>query len=104
MCECYRNVAQAHGFSIDTHKGRRVNIYADDGFDLIIALDKQNYRDLLTLSFESAKVKKLGDFGLNVAYILDSYTYKDVQSFEKIYEMIALCVCNLLAIYYPVLK
>ncbi|MCH5313786.1 MAG: low molecular weight phosphotyrosine protein phosphatase [Helicobacter sp.] len=103
-CAGSRNVAKAHGFSIDNLRGRRVSVYADDSFDLIIALDRQNYADLLALGFEKTKVKKLGDFGLNGADIPDPYTYKDAQSFEKIYQMLELCVSNLLSIHYPMIK
>ena len=38
-CEGSRAVARQHGFSIDDLRGRRLSVYADDRFDLIIALD-----------------------------------------------------------------
>ncbi len=103
-CAGSRNVAKAHGFSIDTLKGRRISVYADDSFDIIVALDKHNYADLLKLGFERTKVKKLGDFGLNGEDIPDPYTYRDSESFERIYQMIELCVLNLLSIHYPMIE
>ena len=58
-CAGSRYIAKEHGFSIDDLRGRRVSAYADEKFDLIIALDRSNYADLLTLGFEKNKVKKL---------------------------------------------
>ncbi|MCX2716688.1 low molecular weight phosphotyrosine protein phosphatase [Helicobacter sp. MIT 21-1697] len=103
-CAGSRYIAKKHGFSIDDLRGRRVSVYADDTFDLIIALDKSNYADLLALGFDKAKVKKLGEFGLKGADIPDPYTYKDMEGFERIYQMIYLCVHNLLSIHYPVIE
>ena len=103
-CAGSRNIAKIHGLNIDDLRGRRVSIYSDDNFDLIIALDKQNYADLLTLGFEKQKVKKLGDFGLKGADIPDPYAYKDMEGFERIYQMIYLCVSNLLSIHYPMIE
>ena len=103
-CVGSRNVAKAHGFSIDELKGRRVSVYADDSFDLLIALDGHNYADLLALGFDKSKVKKLGDFGLKGADIPDPYKYRDTESFEKIYQMLEFCVLNLLSIYYPMVE
>lgn len=57
-CEGSRLVAKKHGFSIDDLRGRRLSVYADDCFDLIIALDSQNYRDILALGFDQSKVRK----------------------------------------------
>ena len=99
-----RQVAKRHNFSIDDLRGRRVSVYADDAFDLIIALDSSNYKDLLQLGFDKDKVKKLGDFGLNGADVPDPYGYKDMEGFEKVYQMIAFCVRNLLCMHYPVIE
>lgn len=103
-CEGSRQVAQKHGFNIDDLRGRRVSVYSDDSFDLIIALDSSNYKNLLQLGFEQSRVKKLGDFGLKGADVPDPYGYKDIQGFEKVYQMIAFCVRNLLCMHYPVIE
>lgn len=103
-CEGSRNIAKKHGINIDNLKGRRINVYADCGFELIIALDRHNYADLLSLGFEKKKLKKLGEFGLKGADIPDPYKYKDEEGFEQIYQMIHLCVHNLLSIHYPVIE
>lgn len=103
-CAGSREVAKKHNFSIDNLRGRRVSVYADDVFDLIIALDSSNYKDLLQLGFDKSKVKKLGDFGLKGADVPDPYSYKDLEGFEKVYQMIAFCVKNLLCMHYPVIE
>lgn len=96
-CEGSRLVAKKHGFNIDDLRGRRLSVYADDCFDLIIALDSQNYRDILALGFDQLKVHKLGDYGLGGADVPDPYTYKDMEGFEAVYAMIAKGVGNILA-------
>lgn len=96
-CEGSRAVARQHGFSIDDLRGRRLSVYADDRFDLIIALDSKNYRDILALGFAKQKVRKLGDYGLNGADVPDPYTYRDMEGFEAVYAMIERGVKNLLA-------
>ena len=78
-CAGSRQVAKRHNFSIDDLRGRRVSVYADEAFDLIIALDSSNYKDLLQLGFEKSKVKKLGDFGLKGADVPDPYAYRDAE-------------------------
>ncbi|CAM3404223.1 low molecular weight protein-tyrosine-phosphatase [Helicobacter labetoulli] len=103
-CAGSRQVAKRHNFSIDDLRGRRVSVYADEAFDLIIALDSSNYKDLLQLGFEKSKVKKLGDFGLKGADVPDPYAYRDAEGFEKVYQMIAFCVKNLLCMHYPVVE
>lgn len=95
-CEGSRMVAKKHGFSIDDLRGRRLSVYADDSFDLIIALDSKNYRDILSLGFDKNKVRKLGDYGLDGADVPDPYTYRDMEGFEAVYAMIERGVRTLL--------
>lgn len=96
-CQGSRHIAKAHGFSIDDLRGRRISVYADDRFDLIIALDSQNYRDILALGFDKAKVRKLGEYGLEGADVPDPYTYRDMEGFEAVYAMIERGVRHLLS-------
>ncbi|HIV49448.1 low molecular weight protein-tyrosine-phosphatase [uncultured Helicobacter sp.] len=96
-CEGSRMVAKKHGFSIDDLRGRRLSVYADDSFDLIIALDSKNYRDILSLGFDKNKVRKLGDYGLDGADVPDPYTYRDMEGFEAVYAMIERGVRHLLS-------
>lgn len=93
-------LAKQHGFDIDHLRARQVSIYRDEAFDLIIALDQNNYYDLLNLGFSREKVYKLGDFGLEGADIPDPYGLSD-NGFARVYEMIELCIRNLLSLYHP---
>ena len=103
-CAGSRHIAKKHGFSIDDLRGRRISVYSDNTFDLLIALDSSNQCDLLRLGFEKSKIKKLGDFGLKGADIPDPYAYKDEEGFERIYQMLEICVSKLLAIHYPMIE
>ena len=95
-CDGSRNVAKKRGFSIDDLRGRQISVYSDLEFDMVVALDSQNYRDILNLGFESAKVRKLGEFGLDNKDVPDPYGFRDVEGFEMVYEMIKIGVENLL--------
>ena len=87
-------VAQKHGIDISKLKGRKVNPYADDSFDLIVAMDRQNYKDLQTLGFSKEKLVLMGDFGLQGREIPDPY-HMGLDGFEKVYEMLETAMENL---------
>ena len=95
-CDGSRNVAKKHGWSIDDWRGRQMSVYSDLELEMVVALDSQNYRDILNLGFESAKVRKLGEFGLDNKDVPDPYGFRDVEGFEMVYEMIKIGVENLL--------
>lgn len=95
-CEGSCSVAKKHGFSIDDLRGRQISVYGDVEFDMIVALDSQNHRDILRLGFDSAKVHKLGEFGLDNKDVPDPYGFKDEEGFEMVYTMIKAGVENLL--------
>ncbi|AWI33995.1 low molecular weight protein-tyrosine-phosphatase [Helicobacter apodemus] len=87
-------VAKNNGIDISCLKGRKVNAYNDDSFDLIVAMDRQNYQDLLRF-FSKDKVVLMGDYGLEGRDIPDPYHYKDLEGFKKIYEMLYLAINRL---------
>ena len=66
-------------------KGRQID-RSDSKFDLIIAMDRQNYDNILRLKL-SNKVALMGDFGLNGAEIPDPY-YGDMSDFQNVYNML----------------
>ncbi|MWV61646.1 low molecular weight phosphotyrosine protein phosphatase [Helicobacter saguini] len=78
-------VAKIHGIDISRQKSRQIN-NNDKEFDLIIAMDSNNKRDILALGFPKEKVFKLGEFGNNED-IIDPY-YDSIDSFFKAYELI----------------
>ncbi len=87
-------VAKNNGIDISCLKGRKVNAYNDDSFDLIVAMDRQNYQDLLRF-FSKDKVVLMGDYGLEGRDIPDPYHYRDLEGFKKIYEMLYLAINRL---------
>ena len=87
-------VAKINGIDISYLKGRKVNAYNDDSFDLIVAMDRQNYQDLLRF-FSKDKVVLMGDYGLEGRDIPDPYHYRDLEGFKKIYEMLYLAINRL---------
>ncbi|WP_104722570.1 low molecular weight protein-tyrosine-phosphatase [Helicobacter mesocricetorum] len=87
-------IAKNNGIDISYLKGRKVNAYEDDNFDLIVAMDRQNYQDLLRF-FSKDKVVLMGDYGLGGRDVPDPYHYKDLEGFQKIYEMLYLAINTL---------
>lgn len=87
-------VAKNNGIDISHLRSRKVNTYNDESFDLIVAMDRQNYQDLLRF-FSKDKVVLMGDYGLQGGDIPDPYHYKDLEGFKKIYEMLYLAINTL---------
>ncbi len=73
-------------------------MYGDLDFDLIIAMDKQNYHDLLQLGFPKEKLALMGDFGLKGKEIPDPYYFKDLDGFEKVYSMLESAIYELISV------
>lgn len=86
-------VARENGINIEDLRSRQINAYSDISFDMIVAMDSDNYDALLDLGFNN--VRKLGEFGLNGMDIKDPYLGGE-EGFIKIYNEIKLCVEQLL--------
>ncbi|PAF50814.1 low molecular weight protein-tyrosine-phosphatase [Helicobacter sp. 13S00477-4] len=99
-CKGSIQVAKKHCIDITGFRSRKVSVYSDDMFDLLIGLDRGNVSALLEMGFDKSKVHKLGKFGLNNADIPDPYHYKDTDGFEYVYDMIDNGVKNLLNHYF----
>lgn len=97
-CEHSIMVGKRHGIDISHLKGRKVSVYGDLDFDLIIAMDKQNYHDLLQLGFPKEKLALMGDFGLKGKEIPDPYYFKDLGGFEKVYSMLESAIYELISV------
>ena len=59
--------ASMHGIDISFHRARQVKQSDLDKYDLLVAMDKSNYSDLMDLSRNSDDSKKIKLF-LNIAY------------------------------------
>jgi len=93
-CENSVKVAANNGIDISSLKARQVNQEDFDNFDLIVGLDESNITNLKKLS--NKKVLKLGAYGYKNEDVPDPYFFDGFEGFEKVYEMIHLCVSELI--------
>lgn len=93
---CEHSIAVAHNHDVDISQLRARQVKKADftTFDLIVALDQNNYRDLKALGCQN--VVKLGDYGHGGADVPDPYFFDGFEGFENVYTMIESCVKELL--------
>lgn len=87
-------IARQKGIDISHLRGRQVSREDFEEFDHIIALDEKNRSDLQALGCKN--VRKLGEFGFEGMDVPDPYFFDGFDGFEKVYEMIATGVENIL--------
>lgn len=95
-CENSIKVAKMHGIDISMLVSRQITRNDLEHFEMIVALDSQNYADLKSMGAKN--LYKLGDFGYEGADVPDPYFFHGFEGFEKVYEMIHICVNNLFKI------
>ena len=88
-------VARNNGVDISYLRARQVRKADFESFDLIVALDQSNYRDLKAMGCKN--LVKLGDYGFDGADVPDPYFFKGFDGFENVYKMIEECVRELLS-------
>lgn len=93
-CEHSVAVARNHDVDISQLRARQVKKADFTAFDLIVALDQNNYRDLKALGCQN--LVKLGDYGHWGADVPDPYFFDGFEGFENVYTMIESCVKELL--------
>jgi len=94
-CENSQKVAKKYGVDISGLRSRPIVPKDLEEFDIVVAMDEQNKKDLLSYGFKN--VYKLGEFGkLDGADIPDPYYYRGFKGFELVYEMIEKAVIDLL--------
>lgn len=93
-CEHSVAVARNHDVDISQLRARQVKKADFTAFDLIVALDQNNYRDLKALGCQN--LVKLGDYGHGGADVPDPYFFEGFEGFENVYTMIESCVRELL--------
>ena len=93
-CSDSIRVAKEHGLDISSQRARQIT--EDDllNFELIIALDDNNLRDLKAMGVTN--VRKLGSYGYNNEDVPDPYFFPGYEGFDKVYTMIDTCIRNLL--------
>lgn len=93
-CENSIKVAKLNGVDISNQKARQVKKEDFKKFDLIVGLDKNNISNLKNLGYKNPI--KLGDFGFDGKCVPDPYFFDGFEGFDKVYEMIDICVRNLI--------
>lgn len=93
-CENSIRVSKNHGLDISGLRARQVQKSDFEKFELVVALDDNNLRDLKALG--ATNIVKLGDYGYDGADIPDPYFFDGFEGFEKVYEMIETCVTSLI--------
>ncbi|MDD2357758.1 MAG: low molecular weight phosphotyrosine protein phosphatase [Thiovulaceae bacterium] len=86
-------VAQKNGIDISSLRASQITKNELQEFELVIALDENNYNYLKNLGAKN--LYKLGSFGFNNEDVPDPYFYNGFEGFDKVYEMIEICVRNL---------
>jgi len=89
-CENSIKVAAKYGIDVAGLRAREVTD-EDRSFDLIVAMDENNLRELEARGFKN--VIKLGRYaGYENACVPDPYFFNGFAGFEKVWEMIDTCV------------
>ena len=93
-CEHSVRIANSRGVDISAQRARQIQKKDFETFDVIIALDQNNYDNLKRLG--AGELFKLGDFGYNGADVPDPFFFPGYEGFDKVFEMIGVCVHNLI--------
>lgn len=93
-CENSIKVAKLNGVDISNQKARQVKKEDFKNFDLIVGLDDSNIQNLKNLGCKNPL--KLGSFGFNGECVPDPYFFDGFEGFDKVFEMIDICVRNLI--------
>ena len=93
-CENSIKVALLNGVDISNQKAQQVKKEDFKNFDLIVGLDDSNISNLKNLGCKNPI--KLGDFGFNGECVPDPYFFDGFEGFDKVFEMIDICVRNLI--------
>ncbi len=93
-CKHSVTVARNNGVDISRLRARQVTKADFKTFDLIVALDASNYRDLKAMGCQN--LVKLGDYGFEGSDVPDPYFFEGFEGFDRVYAMIESCVQDLL--------
>jgi protein-tyrosine phosphatase len=88
-------IAKQHDIDISEQRSRPITKQDIEYFDHAVAMDEQNKQDLIAFGFKN--VYLLGDFGgFNGQNVPDPYFFPGFEGFEKVFEMVNVCVKDLL--------
>ncbi len=93
---CENSIKVAHLNGVDISKQRARQVTKDDfkKYDVIVGLDNSNISNLRNLGCKNPL--KLGDFGYEGKDVPDPYFFDGFEGFDKVFEMIDVCVKNLI--------
>ena len=95
-CDNSIKIAKINAVDISKQKARQITKDDLEKFEKIIVLDDSNYSDLLNMGCAKDKLSKLGFYGYNNEDVPDPYFFDGFKGFEKVYEMIDICVKELI--------
>tara|TARA_B100001063_G_scaffold233630_1_gene250107 strand:+ start:194 stop:643 length:450 start_codon:yes stop_codon:yes gene_type:complete len=93
-CENSIKVCKQNDLDISKQRAQQVTIEDLKNYDLVVGLDDSNIANLKKLGAKD--VLKLGDFGFDGQDVPDPYFFEGFEGFDKVYEMIEICVENLI--------
>ena len=79
-------VMSAHGHDISHQRSRKFHHYDFEEYDVILAMDSSNYRDLCSLSVNEKEVSKI-HMAIDGENVPDPY-YGGDDGFENVYQML----------------
>ena len=91
-CAISTQIAKRHFIDISKQYSQHISDYVLNHFDMVIAMDENNLKDLKKMGVEN--LYKFGDFGFNGADVTDLY-YQPEEA-NNVYNMIELGVKNIL--------
>ena len=95
-CDNSIKIANINGIDISHQRAKQITKNDLEKFEKIIVLDDSNYSDLLNMECPKDKLSKLGLYGYNNENVPDPYFFNGFEGFEKVYEMIDICVKELI--------
>lgn len=93
-CDNSIKVAKDNGIDISTQRARQVKVEDFEKYDIIVGLDDSNIKNLKKLGCKNPL--KLGDFGFDGEDVPDPYFFDGFEGFDKVYNMIEVCVKTLI--------
>lgn len=93
-CEHSIKVAAMNDVDISKQKAQQVQKSDFSNYDLVVGLDDSNVENLKKLG--ATNILKLGNYGFDGADVPDPFFFDGFEGFDKVYEMIEICVKNLI--------
>lgn len=93
-CEHSIKVAAMNNVDISKQKAQQVQKSDFSNYDLVVGLDDSNVENLKKLG--ATNILKLGNYGFDGADVPDPFFFDGFEGFDKVFEMIEICVKNLI--------